>query len=211
MTKSQSQLSYAVWEITEELCPRIIVTDGRIQCVSTMGGSHLFVNKLWLPSSITLFSWKNVYNNQNIKSVVIENKSKLGRIEGEGFKNTGLNFITIPVSVGFLGPNCFSCCGSLSSVTFGSGSRLSRIGREAFIGTGLIEIVIPSSVELIGENCFFNCRSLSSVIFESGSKLSGIENRTFCQTGLVEIIVPSSVEILGESCFSTGCSARGVH
>jgi hypothetical protein len=65
--------------------PRIIVIGGLIQWVSTIGRSYFFVNKLWFPSSIKLISSQSVDKNKSIKSVVIENMSKLKRMKSEAF------------------------------------------------------------------------------------------------------------------------------
>jgi hypothetical protein len=129
---------------------RIIVIDGLIQWVSTIGASHLNINRLWLPSSIKFIPSNCVYENKTIKSIVIENMSKLEGIESEAFQNTNLKFIAIPNSVVFLSAKCFSECGSLSSVTFESKSKLSRIESEAFRKTDLQFITIPDSVVFFG-------------------------------------------------------------
>jgi hypothetical protein len=155
MTKPQSQISQVLWEIAAEFCPRIIVIDGLIQCVSTIGHSDFLVNKLWLPSSIQLISSKNFSKTQSIKSIVIENQSTLKIIESEAFQQIALQYFTVPALVEVLCANCFSQCGSLSSVTFEFGSRLSRIEEAAFTQTGLLEIIVPSSVEVLSEKCFF--------------------------------------------------------
>jgi hypothetical protein len=143
MTNPLSAFSQFLWEITEEFCPQIIVIDGLIHSVSTIGRSHLILQKLWLPSRIKLISWESVYEDKSIESVVIENLSQLEGIERETFQETDLKFIAISKSVEFIGANCFSWCGSLSSISFESGSRLSRIEESAFNKTGLIEIIVP--------------------------------------------------------------------
>jgi hypothetical protein len=125
MTKSQLQISQVLWKITKEFCPRIIVINGRIQCVSTIDPSDFIFNKLWLPSSIKIICWKSVSENKNIQSVVIENKSQLEGIESEVFTKMALKFLAIPNSVRFLAKRCFYECKSLSSIGFESGSRLS--------------------------------------------------------------------------------------
>jgi hypothetical protein len=59
------------------------VKRGQIQTVSRIGPSHSIVNRLWLPSQIKMICSKGFYENESIKSVVIENKSKLEGIESE--------------------------------------------------------------------------------------------------------------------------------
>jgi hypothetical protein len=175
MIKSQSEISHVMWKIRGEFYPRIIVTDGQILWVPMIGNSHFSVNKLWLRSPIKLISSQCIYENDFIKSGVIENLSKLEGIESEGFKKTSLRFLAVSASVQLLSANCFSECRSLSLITFESGSRLSRIERWAFFRTGLIAIIVPASVEIFDERCFYECISFSSVTFESESRLSQID------------------------------------
>jgi hypothetical protein len=134
--------------------PRINVIDGAIVWISAIVPSQSFVGRVWLPSPIKIISSKGCSENKYIKSIVVENKSKLERIESEAFQRADLKFLAIPDSVTFLGERCFWECTSLSSVRFESESRLSRIEKWAFMETGLIEIILPSSVEFLGENAF---------------------------------------------------------
>jgi hypothetical protein len=55
MRRSRSRIFPVLWEITNEFCPRIIVIDGLIKSVSTIGRSDFIINKLWLPSWIKWF------------------------------------------------------------------------------------------------------------------------------------------------------------
>jgi hypothetical protein len=48
--------------------------------------SHFFGSRQWLPSPIEVFSSKYVSRTESFKSVVIENMSKLGRIESKSGK-----------------------------------------------------------------------------------------------------------------------------
>jgi hypothetical protein len=131
----------ATFAVADEFCPRIIVTS--------------LINHIYF--------FKSVYENESIKSVVIENMSKLEGIETEGFQKTGLQFVTVPGSVGVLGANCLDLCESLSSVAFELRWRLPRIEEKAFRATDLVEIILPASVEVLADGCFPWCGSLSSV------------------------------------------------
>jgi hypothetical protein len=85
-------------------------------CVSTTSHFHFIIKRLWLPSSIKLISFKRIYENESIKSIVPENISKSKGFESETFKKTGLKFVAIPDSVGFWGVNGFSERKSVSLV-----------------------------------------------------------------------------------------------
>jgi hypothetical protein len=71
--------------------------------------------------SFKSLSLESFYENKYIQSIVVEDMSMLERIESEAFKKTGLNFMTVPDSVVFLGVECSCKCKSLSSITFESG------------------------------------------------------------------------------------------
>jgi hypothetical protein len=114
--QSQSQIS--------QFYPRIIVVDGSIQSVSTIDPSHLFGNRLWLPSPIKFISSESISENESIQSVVIENMSELECIETKAFEKTNLQLIILPASVEVLDAECFSSCSSLSFVLFETGSKI---------------------------------------------------------------------------------------
>jgi hypothetical protein len=127
MTEPQSQISQFLWKITDEFSPRIIVAESLILRVSMIGHSLFFINRLWLLSPIKFISSQILSERESIQSVVIEDVSKLQRIEAKAFQTTNLEFVKIPVSVAFLGEKCFSHWSSLSSITFKSESMSSRI------------------------------------------------------------------------------------
>jgi hypothetical protein len=182
MAKTNSQTSQIVLTISEEFCPRLIVVDGFIQYVSSVGCGFFTGSILWLPSSTKLIVSESLSKNQSF-SIVFEKGSNMGNLGEEVFSNTRLLFVQIPASVEFLGEKCFSYCGSLSSVTFETGSRLSQIEKEAFRETALVEIIIPASVEFVDSECFADFRSLSSTTFECSSRLSRIGKLAFYRTG----------------------------
>jgi hypothetical protein len=192
---NESQISPILWKISDEFCPRIIVTDGIIQCVSAVVNPPFSVTRLWIHFRIDFIASACISESQKFKFLVFENVSMLERIESGLFSETSLKSVVISRSVEVLCENCFLKCKLLSSVTIESESKLSRSEKYAFSRTGLLKIVIPSSVEVLGENCFSKCGSLSDVRFESDSILSRIEKEAFYETVLIEIVIPSSVEI----------------
>jgi hypothetical protein len=177
MATPNSQNSQVVWKISEEFCHRLIVVDGVIQCVSSIGCGSFTGSILWLPSPTILIASESVSKKEEFKSVVFEREFTIDNLGKKVFSKTDLKFVQIPASVEVLGESCFWECRSLSSVRFETGSRLSRIEGWAFHQTGLVELVIPASVEFLGAGCFSLCKSLSSVTFETGARLSQIEKK----------------------------------
>jgi hypothetical protein len=116
MGQSGSVTFPIVRRITGEFCPRLIMADGGILYVSSVGGGHLFITS------------DCIWENRRLNSVVLENGSGFERIDRNLFSKTGLRFLRISASR----EECFSECRSLTSVIFETGSRLSRIERRAF-------------------------------------------------------------------------------
>jgi hypothetical protein len=156
----RSQITQTLWEISGECCPRIMVVDGPIRCVSIVDNPRFPATKLWIPSPIGFIASLCFSSYRQFKSLVFEDVPILERIETRIFSKTSLRSVALPRSVEILGEECFLECGLLSSVTIESESKLSRIENWAFAGSRLLEIVILASVEVLSEKCFLKCNSL---------------------------------------------------
>jgi hypothetical protein len=142
--------------------------------------------------------------------VTFENGSRLERIDGFAFFESGLKSIEIPPRVAFICGSSF-CTQALTSIWVKPGNQRFRI-RESFLedicGSTIYRyfgsygsIVIPSSVVVLGKESFGQCKSLESVTFENGSRLERIEEYAFYESGLKSILIPSSVVVLVERSF----------
>jgi hypothetical protein len=107
----------------------------------------------------------------SLRTISFESNSKLSRIEGSAFSESGLRSIHLPASLEVICESCFSHCKSLESISFAPNSKLSRIEGWAFCASGLLAIHLPAAVLVIYESCFSECKSLGSVIVDGGSKL----------------------------------------
>lgn len=85
------------------------------------------------------------------------------------FDQSGLEDVTIPKSVEYLGQNAFSCCSSLRRVVF-TGHRIKEIAGYTFDG----------------------CSALESVVLSPG--VESILSYAFQNTGLKELTLPSTVQ-----------------
>ena len=121
-----------------------------------------------------------VYNNSNVKKVVIEDGvTSIGAYAF--YECSSLTSITIPDGVTSIGISAFRNCSSLTSITIPD--SVTSIGNSAFYYCkSLTNITIPDSVTSIGNFAFYNCR------------------------GLTSITIPDSVTSIGESAFSN-CSS----
>jgi hypothetical protein len=124
-----------------------------------------------VPASIEVIGNSCFSGCRFLESIAFESMSRLQRIKGSGFENTGLTHIHLPKSVRILGRLCFWECKALKAVTFEPQSNLQRIGQSAFSYSGLEDILIPASVKVLRGNCFGDCQSLMSVRLEAGSEL----------------------------------------
>lgn len=78
----------------------------------------------------------------------------------------GIESITIPNSVTFIGVSAFHGCTGLKSVEFGN--SISNIRYWAFWGcTGLTTITIPKSVTALGNKAFAKCTGLTKVVYDA--------------------------------------------
>jgi hypothetical protein len=123
------QTSQAIFKVGNKFYCRLVLVDGVVLCVAGICDKYFFGNRLWLPARIKFITSNSIYENERLKSCVIEDRSKLEGIEANTFSLTGLEFVLVLVSVRALSEWCVSDRQSLSSVTFESRSRLSRIKR----------------------------------------------------------------------------------
>ena len=125
-----------------------------------------------------------VYNNSNVKKVVIEDG--VTNIEDIAFSNcTSLTSITIPDSVTSIGNRAFLNCNSLTSIT------------------------IPNSVTSIGDWTFYNCSSLTSITIPDGVTSIGTAAFSYC-SNLKSITIPDSVTSIGMNAFSKSFNLKTI-
>ena len=125
------------------------------------------------------------YELMNLKKVILP--STLTSIGKSAFRESGLQSIEIPASVGTIGNGAFYNCKALTTVTFEKGSQLKTIGGTTNNNpfntfnncTSLTDIEIPASVETIESNAFKGCTALTTVTFEKGSQLKTINRYAF--------------------------------
>lgn len=78
------------------------------------------------------------------------------------YMNNGIESVTIPDSVEYVGESAFSSCENIGSVDLGKGVK--SLGNSSFFGiVNLTNITIPESVESIGANAFSWCEYLMFV------------------------------------------------
>ena len=139
-----------------------------------------------------------VYNNLNVKKVVIEDG--VTSIGGSAFYFCrSLTSITIPDSVTSIGAYAFSLCSSLTSITIPN--SVTSIETYAFQScSSLTGITIPDSVTSIGEAAFGSCSSLTSITIPDG--VTSIGDYVFMScSSLTSITIPDSVTSIGEAAF----------
>jgi hypothetical protein len=70
---------------------------------------------------------------KSLQGINFGGNSRLSRIEGWAFSNSGLTSIIIPASVEVIDESCFEDCKSLESIIFEEGSKLSKEKRAEFL------------------------------------------------------------------------------
>ena len=162
-----------------------------------------------------------VYNNSNVKKVVIEDgvtsigtyafydcssltsitiPNSVTSIGDSAFSNCYyLTNITIPNSVTSIENYAFRSCSSLTSITIPDG--VTGIGEAAFRNcSSLTSITIPDSVTSIGESAFESCWNLTSITIPDS--VTSIGNYAFYNcNSLTSVTIPDSVTSIGKSVF----------
>ena len=148
---------------------------------------------------------------------VIDGKKVIG-IRNRAFGNCGLNRVTIPEGVAFIGNESFKK-NNFTSIAIPSSVK--EIGENAFSYGALESVVIPDSVTSIGEGAFAKNKSLSSVTIPGSVKSIGegafnacaltsltigkgietISKRAFADNALTNVIIPDTIKIIGEEAF----------
>ena len=141
-----------------------------------------------------------VYNNSNVKKVVIEDGvTSIGAYAF--YECSSLTSITIPDGVTSIGISAFRNCSSLTSITIPD--SVTSIGNSAFYYCkSLTNITIPDSVTSIGNFAFYNCRGLTSITIPDSVTSIGKSAFSLCSS-LTSITIPDSVTSIGESAFDS--------
>ena len=139
-----------------------------------------------------------VYNNSNVKKVVIEDGvTSIGTYAF--YDCSSLTSITIPNSVTSIGNSAFSYCISLTSIMIPD--SVTSIGISAFRNCiSLTSITIPDGVTGIGEAAFRNCSSLTSITIPDSVTSIGESAFESCWN-LTSITIPDSVTSIGNYAF----------
>ena len=121
----------------------------------------------------------------------------------------GMESITIPQSVVFIGESVFSSCDELVRITVEDGNRVYHSDGNCLIETAMKTLVrgcqtsvIPNdgSVMKIGDRAFSECHNLTAIIIPSSVTDIGVGAFEDCRA-LTGMIIPKSVTDIGEMAF----------
>jgi len=85
------------------------------------------------------------------------------KIASGACRKTGLETVTIPGSVWFIGSYAFYNCQNLKTIHLPEGVRL--IDNCAFSGTAIEEITLPESLNTLHDSAFSGCTNLKKIVF----------------------------------------------
>ena len=140
------------------------------------------------------------HNKTSLHAIILPEGMKV--VGNSAFRNSGLESIEIPASVGSVGIYAFYNCSSLKEATLVQG--LEAIENNAFQNSGLESIAIPATVTTFGDSAFRDCSDLTEATLAEGLKVIG--KYAFSNSGLESIAVPASVTTFGLSAFN-GCTS----
>lgn len=156
-----------------------------------------------IPSAQTELGYGTFYGCKNLRSIQFASNSQLEKIADAdqnygAFAYSGIEHITLPKSIKYIGAQAFEFCESLISVDFEEESVLEDIADKAFWRSGLQEIILPETVKTIGEVAFSETQ-VKAIQFPDN--ITVIEKQAFAFTLLENIDVPSSLITLGSGAF----------
>lgn len=151
--------------------------------IGTFAFTGSALESLTLPSSLKILDWSAFSNCSNLKTVKVENGTKLERI----------------------GTSAFADCESLESFTFEGDSYAKEIGSNAFKADNkLTSFIFPAKVKTIEEAAFNGCRNLTSITFPANAEITTIGKGAFQNAlALQSIELPASVTTIEESAFNS--------
>ena len=145
------------------------------------------------------------YQCEKLKFVQFAPNSQLEKISdaeelygGGAFAYSGIEHITLPKGLKYIGKGAFEYCKNLVTVDFEEGSVLEDIADKAFWRSGLQEIILPETVKTIGEVAFSETQ-VKAIQFPDN--ITAIGNQAFAFTSLESIDVPGSLVTLGSGAF----------
>jgi len=157
-----------------------------------------------LPGTVTVIEQSAFRLTSGLRNFVIPDR--VMRIEYRTFSGTGLEFVSIPRNVDYIGDRAFDRAVNLSEVRF-VGTPVT-IGNHAFAGCrSLANITIPGATRSIGDGAFSATALQEATFLRSATQMGGITSlgtNMFAQTSLTAIFVPdfASVAAYGDA---VGC------
>ena len=185
-----------------------VIIEGDFPVLQTIGQGAFFSCDLietvpLIPSAQTELGYGTFYGCKNLRSIQFASNSQLEKIADAdqnygAFAYSGIEHITLPKSIKYIGAQAFEYCESLISVDFEEESVLEDIADKAFWRSGLQEIILPETVKTIGEVAFSETR-VKAIKFPDN--ITAIGNQAFAFTLLENIDVPGSLVTLGSGAF----------
>ncbi|MBP3502087.1 MAG: leucine-rich repeat protein [Clostridia bacterium] len=127
--------------------------------------------------------------------------SQFKKIGKSAFRETSIEYISLPRTCEEIDEKAFMNCSKLESVSFKEGLKV--IGNMAFESTAIREIKLPNTCEKLGYYAFLGCEKLETINLNEGLREIGMA--AFAGTSIKEIELPSTCEILRDYVFQ-GCA-----
>ena len=176
----------------------------------TYMGYNAFQNTKWLKNQadgvVYAGNWAYTFKGEMSSNTKITLKAGTRGIADYAFEwQTGLNSITVPSSITFIGNSSFSYCKFLTSVNIPDDAKVG-IGSFAFENcTSLTTINIPNSMETLCGGVFSGCSALKTITIPNSITL--IDAAVFINcSSLTSVIIPDGVTAIGANAFN-GCSS----
>lgn len=152
------------------------------------------LQKVVLGPGIRTISAKTFIGMRDLKEAVFE--EGLTTIKEYAFCNTGLQKVSLPTTISFLGYGVFAGCCDLTEINIPRNAPLPLIPSSFASGTKITTFTCPDVTGELGNSAFMNSAKLRDIILNEGLRVIGLN--ALSGTAIAELRLPSTLRsILG--------------
>lgn len=207
------------WQNYSEMIDNVVIDKG-VASIGNIAFESLKITSIKIPDSVTRIgegafagctSLTDVTIGKGVKRIeprtflgcfalkTIDLPSNITQIEEDAFYYSGLESITLPDSIMYIGERSFYHCDELKSITLPD-SIMSIEDWTFYHCINLRSVTIPLSVKSIGMGAFRDCSALKNVSLPNSIIDIG-DGAFFNCRGLTTVVIPSSVKSIGIHAF----------
>lgn len=165
--------------------------------------ANCFVETVAIPKSVKAIGRRAFYRSVALRRIEFAEDCELEVIGEESFRESGLEQVTMPLSVREICAGAFSSCRALERVRLNEGLKVlgtdvgnSGSERGVFEDSGVRSVELPSTLLEIKDRAFANCPGLTQINLPT--RLEIIGRHALRGTGIEAFTVPPSLKEIGQ-------------